>query len=285
MPPDIDRLRIGHRLIEDGAPTFVIADIDGGIGATLGQGRALVDAAAAAAAAAISLTATGEADPDVTGWAPLAIRAQALGLAVIASPASDATVDRLERIGVQAYRLDSGDITREGLIRRCAQTAKPVLLGTGNATLDDIRQAVRWARDSGAAGVALLHPISPAQGGAGGENLRAVAALGLAGDAVVGVADDSADGFAAPLAVALGASIYARPLRAASGSHPMSTRVGAAATEFALIVRAIVRAEAALGSAWLPFCQTAATPVAWTARSAPSDTPTAHWASHPRSAP
>ena len=280
---DFDQLRIGHRLIEDGAPTFVIADLDGGIGAALGQQRALVDAAAAAPAAAISLTATGEADPDVTGWAPLAIRAQALGLAVIASPASEVNVDRLERIGVQAYRLDSADIIREGLIRRCAQTGKPVLLGTGNATLDETRQAVHRARDFGAAGVALLHPIAPARAGAGGENLRAVAALGLAGDAAVGVADDSADGFAAPLAVALGASIYARPLRAASGSEPMSTRVGAAAAEFALIVRAIVRAQAALGSACLPFRPAAATAVAWPTRAAPSDTPVVHCANHPGS--
>ena len=283
MPPDIDQMRIGHRLIEDGAPTFIVADIDSGVGAAVGQTLALVDAAAAAAAAAISLSATGGTDPDVTGWSPLALRAPALGRAVIASPAFEVTVDRFESIGVQAYRLDSGDITRERLIRRCAQTNKPVLLGTGNTTLADIRQAVRWARDSGAAGVALLHPIPPTPAGAGGENLRAVAALGLAGDAMVGVADHSADGFAAPLAIALGAAIYARPLRPASGSEPMSTRVGAAATEFVRIVRAIVRAQAALGSACLPYCQAVATPAAWPTRSTPSATPVVDWASYPRS--
>jgi hypothetical protein len=55
-----------------------------------------------------------------------------------------------------------------------------------------------------------------------------------------------------------------------------------AATEFALIVRAIIRAQAALGAAWLPSCQTAATSAAWPTRSAPPEMPAAHWASQPR---
>jgi sialic acid synthase SpsE len=278
MPLEIDQLRIGPRLVADDAPTFVIAEIDDGVGAAPGQRLAPVEAAAAAGAAAISLAATGEPDPDVAAWAPTAVRAQALGLAVIASPASDLAVARFERIGVQAYRLAAVDLSREGLIRRCARTGKPVLLDTGKAPIHDIRRAVHWARDEAGAGVALLHPIVP---GAGGENLRAVAALGLGGDAVVGVADYSADGFAAPLAVALGASIYARPLRLAASREPMSARVCAAATEFAVIVRAIVRAEAALGCACLPFCQALAPAVAWPARSTPLGA--VHSASHARS--
>jgi sialic acid synthase SpsE len=261
MPHDLDDMRIGPHVIDAGGPTLVIADID------CVFGPALVDAAASAGVAAISLAATGAAFGDLTASALLARRAQALGLTVIAAPTSGSAVEGLERIGVHAYRIDSADITWEGLIRRCAQTGKPMLLGTGMTSFDDIRRAVQWARESGASGVALLHTISTGPAGERRGNLRAMVTLGLASDAVVGVADFSADGFAAPLAVALGASIYARTLTPRSGAEPVATRIAAAAAEFALIVREIARAELALGSSGLPFVQAGGTRLASQLRS------------------
>ena len=123
---------------------------------------------------------------------------------------SEGGVDLLERVGVDAYKIASGDLTWTQLIERCARTGKPVIISTGLATLDEIARALDAARRSGAAEVALLHCVSSYPVPQGSENLRAIATLADAFGVPVGLSDHGADAFAVPIAVALGASLYER---------------------------------------------------------------------------
>ncbi len=52
----------------------------------------------------------------------IAARARAHGLGLLATPLSLGAVDLLERVGVDAYKIASGDIIWDELIRRCAGT-------------------------------------------------------------------------------------------------------------------------------------------------------------------
>jgi sialic acid synthase SpsE len=273
MLPDSTSLPIGTRMAGDGEPLFVIAEIGLNHDGSADRALALVEAAAQAGASAVkvqvleaeALVASGAPAPvhvdatslvdffrrfelDAAVYRRIAARARDLGLAFIATPLSLPAVDLLEDIGVDAYKIASGDITWAGLIQRCAATGKPLIVSTGMATLPEAQQAVRWATQAGAAGVALLHCVSAYPVPKGSENLRAIATLGLACPVVVGLSDHGADAFAVPLAVAMGAALYERHLVLHEGDGSVDAAVSSTPEELAAIVRAAARATAALGS-------------------------------------
>lgn len=273
MLPDASQVRIGGRVAGDGAPLFVIAEIGLNHDGSIDRALALVDAAAAAGASAVKvqalvaaeLVAPGAPAPmhveaaslvdffrrfelDEAGYARLAARARERGLAFIATPFSEGAVDMLARVGVDAWKIASGDITWERLIQRCGATGKPVIVSTGMSSLQDAQRALFWATRAGAAGVALLHCVSAYPVPKGSENLRAIATLGMACHAVVGLSDHGADGFAVPLAVAMGAAIYERHLVLHAGDGSIDADVSSTPGELAALVRAAARTQAALGS-------------------------------------
>lgn len=273
MLPDATQLRIGGRVAGDGAPLFVIAEIGLNHDGSLDRALALVDAAAAAGASAVKvqaliaeeLVAPGAPAPmhveaaslvdffrrfelDEAGYARLAARARERGLAFIATPFSETAVDMLERVGVDAWKIASGDVTWERLIARCGATGKPLIISTGMSSLQEAQRALYWAVRAGAPGVALLHCVSAYPVPKGSENLRAIATLGMACRAVVGFSDHGADGFSVPLAVAMGAAIYERHLVLQADDDSIDAEVSSTPGELAGLIRAAARAQAALGT-------------------------------------
>lgn len=273
MLPDVSRLRIGDRVAGDGAPLFVIAEIGLNHDGSIDRALALVDAAAAAGASAVKVQAL-IADELVTANAPapmhvdavslvdffrqyeltesdyarVAARAHDRGLAFIATPFSERAVDMLGRVGVDAWKIASGDITWERLVQKCGATRQPVIVSTGMSSLQEAQRALHWATRAGAAGVGLLHCVSAYPVPKGSENLRAIATLGMACRAVVGLSDHGADTFSVPLAVAMGAALYERHLVLAADDGSIDAPVSSTPGELAAVVRTAARAAAALGS-------------------------------------
>ena len=266
-------MQIGRQYVGSGQPPFVIAEIGLNHGGSLDRALALVDAAARAGAAAIkvqtllpdSLVAPGAPAPahvdaesmgeffaqfelDERAHRQIVMRARAQGLAVLATPLSLDAVDLLERVGVDAYKIASGDITWEQLIRRCAQTRKPLVISTGMSSLPEVTRAVACARLGGCADVALLHCVSAYPVPEGSENLRAIATLADAFNLPVGLSDHGADTSAWPLAVALGASIYERHIVLSGNDGSIDAAVSSDPTDLADAIRAGARAAAAAGS-------------------------------------
>ena len=266
-------MRLGPHVAGPGYPLFVIAELGLNHGGSVDRALALVDAAAAAGASAIklqTLTAAALVAPDApapahveaasmvdffrrfeldeAAHARIVARARSHGLAVMATPLSEAAVAMLERVGVDAYKIASGDITWEALIRRAGATHRPLIISTGMATLGEAQRALVWAVRAGAPAVALLHCVSAYPVPTGSENLRAIATLGMACHAPVGLSDHGADAFAVPLAVAMGASIYERHLVLAADDDSVDADVSSTPGELAAVVRAAARAADALGA-------------------------------------
>ena len=266
-------LRIGPRLVGPGEPLFVIAEIGLNHGGSLDRALAMVDRAAEAGASAVKLqTITAKAlvapscpapahvaEPSLRAFfarfelnedahRAVAERARARGLAFMATPFSLEAVEMLERVGVDAFKIASGDLTWDQLIRRAARSHKPVVISTGMASLSETAHAVACARLGGAAGLALLHCVSAYPVPRGGENLRAIATLADAFHVPVGLSDHGDDAFAAPVAVALGASLYERHfvLEAADGS--VDAAVSSTPEALSALVAAAARAAGALGT-------------------------------------
>jgi N,N'-diacetyllegionaminate synthase len=264
---EIKRRRVGA-----GEPLFVIAELGINHGGSLQTALALVDAAADAGASAIKLQ-TIDSDKLVAESCPapahvavaslreffrqfeldeaahraVAAAARARGLAVMSTPFSEEAVDMLARIGCDALKIASGDITHRHLVERAARTGLPLVVSTGMSDLNDVSQALSWARAAGATQVALLHCVSSYPVPKGSENLGAIGELARVFQVPVGLSDHTTEMLAAPLSVALGASLYERHFVLNADMAGVDAAVSATPGQLREIVVAADQARQALG--------------------------------------
>ena len=237
MPRETPAITIRGRRVSADVPPFVIAELGINHEGSLARALALVEAAARAGAHAIKLqTIVAEElvapscpapahveapsmveffrqfELDESAHREIAEHARRLDLRVMSTPFSEQAVDMLERVGIDAYKIASGDLVWDQLVARCAATGKPLVMSTGMSTLADAEHAVAVARLAGARDVALMHCVSAYPVPEGSENLRALQTLADACNVPVGLSDHGPDTFSFPLAVALGAALYERHL-------------------------------------------------------------------------
>lgn len=84
-------------------------------------------------------------------WRGLKARAAERGIEFVCSPFSVEAVERLEGVGVDRYKVGSGEVTNVPLLERLAATGKPVLLSSGMSSWKELDRAVELLR-----GVPLL---------------------------------------------------------------------------------------------------------------------------------
>eukprot|EP01062_Namystynia_karyoxenos_P055140 TRINITY_DN4587_c1_g1_i1.p1 TRINITY_DN4587_c1_g1~~TRINITY_DN4587_c1_g1_i1.p1 ORF type:complete len:366 (+),score=111.87 TRINITY_DN4587_c1_g1_i1:87-1184(+) len=129
------------------------------------------------------------------------------GMLYLSTPFSRAAADRLESMGVSAYKIGSGECNNYPLVRHIAGFGKPVVVSTGMNDVASIAPAVAILEEAGVE-YALMHctsmyptPHSKVRLGALGE-LRAAFPK-----AVLGLSDHSIGNWTCFGAVALGASL------------------------------------------------------------------------------
>src|SRR5690606_6795971 len=102
-------------------------------------------------------------------------RARQHGMACFSSPFDDAAVDFLETLDVPCYKIASFECIDIPLIRKAASTGKPLIISTGMATLSEIDEAVRAAREAGCKDLVLLKCTSTYPASPENTNLRTIA--------------------------------------------------------------------------------------------------------------
>ena len=95
------------------------------------------------------------------------------GIEFLSTPFDVASVTRLERFGVRAFKLASGELTNLIMLRELARLGKPVYMSTGMATLDEVREGSRILTDAGVR-TTLLHCTSAYPTASDQVNLRAM---------------------------------------------------------------------------------------------------------------
>ncbi|OAN52767.1 hypothetical protein A6A04_15835 [Paramagnetospirillum marisnigri] len=141
----------------------------------------------------------------------LAAEAKAAGIRLFSTPVSHDVVPLLDEL-FEAFKIASGDIDFQPVIRAAARTGKPVLLSTGCADLHDIDRAVGWLRDEMSAAalterVVLMQCVSAYPTPAEEANARAVPFLAERYGLATGFSNHVIGPEACFAAVALGASV------------------------------------------------------------------------------
>lgn len=132
---------------------------------------------------------------------------ESLGMFYLSTPFSRAAADRLERMGVLAYKIGSGECNNYPLVAHIASFGKPVILSTGMNDLSSVAKSVAILR-ARAVPFALLHCTSMYPTPYTAVRLGALRELQEAfPDAVIGLSDHSLGNYTCFGAVPLGASI------------------------------------------------------------------------------
>lgn len=262
-----------------GAPPFVIAEMSGNHNQSLERALALVEAAAAAGAHALKLqTYTADtmtidvregeffiADPKslwsgsslynlyqqaYTPWEwhePIFCRARELGLIPFSTPFDETAVDFLESLDVSAHKIASFENTDIPLIRKVAATGKPMIISTGMASVAELDETVRAAREAGCRDLILLkctstYPATPEH-----SNIRTIPHLRELFGCEVGLSDHTMGFGAAVAAVALGATVIEKHFTLARADGGVDAAFSLEPAELKSLVVESARAWESLG--------------------------------------
>lgn len=130
-----------------------------------------------------------------------------LGLIAFSTPFDDTAVDFLESLGVPCYKIASFENTDLPLIRRVAATGKPLIISTGMATVAELDETVRAARESGCEDLVLLKCTSTYPAAADNTNILTIPHLRELFGCEVGLSDHTMGVGVSVASVALGATV------------------------------------------------------------------------------
>ena len=133
---------------------------------------------------------------------------QSKNILFLSTPFEEESADFLDRLGLPAFKVSSGEITNLPFLGYLASKGKPLILSTGMATMPEIDRAIEVLERAGNSAQRILlqcvseYPADPAQA-----NLRAMATLADAFGCPAGYSDHTPGTETAMAAAALGACV------------------------------------------------------------------------------
>jgi N,N'-diacetyllegionaminate synthase len=139
-------------------------------------------------------------------WKEIKKHCDEVGLDFICSPFSNLAVDWLEELGVEQYKIGSGEVNNFLILEKIARTKKPVMLSSGMSSYAELDKAVDFLKERKVS-ISILqcttaYPTQPEQYG-----LNVIQELKERYQVAVGFSDHSAKTATCIAATALGASI------------------------------------------------------------------------------
>ena len=136
--------------------------------------------------------------------------AHSKGIEIFSTPFDLESVDFLETLDVNLYKISSMDLVNLPLIEYVAKTGKPLIISVGMSTLGQVEEAVQTVLDAGNSNLMLLHCNSTYPAAPEEMNLRCIDTLKRAFCVPVGLSDHTFGIFISQIAMAIGANIIER---------------------------------------------------------------------------
>ncbi|MCX6779804.1 MAG: pseudaminic acid synthase [Candidatus Magasanikbacteria bacterium] len=228
----------GERKIGPGNPVFIIAEMSGNHNQDIQRAYKIIDAAVEAGVDAIKLqtytpdTLTIDCDNDFfkvkvndvwkgktlyelykeayTPWewqAQLKSYGESKGVLVFSTPFDESSVDFLETLNVELYKVASFEMVDLELLKKIGSTKKPVIISRGLGSKEEISLSVKTLKVAGAPQVAVLHCVSSYPAEVDQMNLATIPDIIKNFNVIAGLSDHSLGITAAVTSVALGANI------------------------------------------------------------------------------
>jgi pseudaminic acid synthase len=180
--------------------------------------------------------------------APIAKRCEELGLHFFSTPFDFTAVDFLEKLNVPFYKIASFENTDLPLIKRVAQTKKPMIISTGMANVAEIYEAVRTARENGCNDLTLLKCTSSYPANHCHANLRTLSNMKETFGCHVGISDHTPGIGTAVASIALGAMVIEKHMTLSRKDEGPDSAFSLEPHEMKLLVEESKRAYQSLGT-------------------------------------
>lgn len=273
-------IKVGGKCIADGEMPFIVAELSGNHNGNIERAKQIIDAAAKAGADAVKLqTYTADtmtldcesADFQVTDpknpWYGYSLHqlyheahtpwewhkelfeyAKHRGLVAFSSPFDETSVDFLETLDCPIYKVASFELTDIPLVRKIAQTGKPIIMSTGMASLGEIEESLQAIRSISAAPIVLLKCTSTYPANPCNSNLHTIPNLKQWSNTMVGLSDHTMGSAVAVAATALGVTVIEKHLTLARADGGVDAGFSLEPAEFRELVRNVKDTHSAMGS-------------------------------------
>jgi len=162
------------------------------------------------------------------------------------TPFDNESVDYLESINCDLYKIASFDVVNHRLLRRLAATAKPVIMSVGMSNLEEIRAAYDILK-GGTSNIVILHCISSYPTQEESANLAAMVKLQMEFDCVIGQSDHTNDIEVPLMAVAAGAQVLEKHYKIDEDMDCIDGPVSITEAQMTLLVEKTRRIEKVFG--------------------------------------
>lgn len=178
---------------------------------------------------------------------PIFDRARELGIIAFSTPFDDTAVNFLEGLDVPCYKIASFENTDLPLIRRVAATGKPLIISTGMASIAELDDTVRTAREAGCKDLILLKCTSTYPASAGNTNILTIPHMRELFGCEVGLSDHTMGVGVSVASVALGATVIEKHFTLKRSDGGVDSTFSMEPAEMAQLVVETERASQALG--------------------------------------
>lgn len=181
-------------------------------------------------------------------YIPLKKYCESLGIRFLSTPFDLDSVDFLDELGCDMWKIPSGEITNYPYLVEIAKTGKPIILSTGMCTMKDIHAAINVLNEFGAGKITLLHCTTEYPTPYEDVNLNAIDSLRDEFNLEVGYSDHT-KGISVPIAaVAKGARVIEKHFTLDRNMEGPDHKASLEPKELRRMVEEIRNIEKALGN-------------------------------------
>lgn len=270
-------ITIKNRIIGDGHPAYIIAEMSANHSGSIERAKEIIRAAKESGADCVKIqtytpdtltidchnkyfqvengTWEGENLYSLYGKAytpwewqkELKEEADRIGIDFFSTPFDTTSVDFLEELGMEFYKIASFEMIDLPLLRYIASKGKPIIMSTGMGSKEEIKEALEAIYETGNHQVAILKCSSAYPAISADMHLKTIADMKQRFDIPVGLSDHSMGHLGAATAVALGANIIEKHFCLSRGIENPDSSFSMEPDEFKEMVTQIRQVEKAMG--------------------------------------